>query len=80
MAGLPASCVSRARSVLAALEQRQKGAVSESSDAPPAQMDLFMAHPILKELEAVDPNQLTPLAALQLLHHFVQELKSPQRG
>jgi DNA mismatch repair protein MutS len=78
LAGLPAAVVARAEGVLAALEKgEQSGAVSRLADDLP----LFAAAParplaggaakdseIEKELAAINPDELTPRQALELLY------------
>lgn len=67
LAGLPRSALKQAEKKLHELEQ---DAPVQKKSTP--QLDLFTAaesppNPILDELEALDPNSLTPLEALQLL-------------
>ena len=81
LAGLPAAVVSRAEEVLAALEKgEQSGAVSRLADDLP----LFAAAParpagraapppeseVEKALAAVNPDELTPKQALELLYEL----------
>jgi DNA mismatch repair protein MutS len=76
MAGLPASCVSRAKVLLRSLEAAgPKSRPAEETE----QLDLFSAHPVLEEIRAVDPDALTPMEALQLIHRFAREL-APKDG
>ena len=76
LAGLPPAVVARARELLAELE-----ASAEASRAPresPASQLPLLATPeeaLLRELAELDPNELTPLAALQRLY----ELRSAAR-
>jgi DNA mismatch repair protein MutS len=81
LAGLPAAVVARAEEVLAALEKgEQSGAVTRLADdlplfaaapsrpagraAPPAES------PVDKALAAVNPDELTPRQALELLYEL----------
>ena len=81
LAGLPAAVVSRAEEVLAVLEKgEQSGAVTRLADDLP----LFAAAParptsgagkpkesaVEKALEAVNPDELTPRQALDLLYEL----------
>jgi len=69
LAGIPLPVIQRARQLLTQLE-------SQSKDQPsvldiPQQMDLFPeTNPILKELENLDLNSLTPLDALNQLYEW----------
>jgi DNA mismatch repair protein MutS len=66
MAGLPESCVSRAKDILNSLEKSSRDPVSDVSPGP---------HPVLASLKKIDPNTLTPLEALQLLHTLVAQVQ-----
>ena len=81
LAGLPAAVVSRAEEVLAALEKgEQSGAVTRLADdlplfaAAPARPAGGSAEPgesvVEKALEAVNPDELTPRQALELLYEL----------
>ena len=81
LAGLPAAVVSRAEEVLAALEKgEQSGAVTRLADdlplfaAAPARPAGGIAKPsesaVEKALEAVNPDELTPRQALDLLYEL----------
>jgi DNA mismatch repair protein MutS len=74
MAGLPAPCVARAKEVLKDLEKNTgpKAPAGTVKSAP--QLELFK-HPVLKELEALDLDRLTPLEALQILHRLASAVK-----
>jgi DNA mismatch repair protein MutS len=77
LAGLPQPVVARAREILRELEGAHTGGGEglgrRGVHAPPAaataQLSLFAPpeHPVLGELRALEPEQLTPLQALQLL-------------
>ena len=86
LAGLPAAVVARAEEVLAALEKgEQSGAVSRLADDLP----LFAAAParpasgtakakeseVEKALASVNPDELSPKQALELLYELRQKLK-----
>jgi len=80
MAGLPAQVVARAEEVLAALEKGdQSGAVARLADdlplfasAPPRPTGLARAQEseVEKALETVNPDELTPKQALELLYEL----------
>lgn len=76
LAGVPKPVITRAKQKLALLEQHQS--VSESQAQNPdslqpigQQADLFaQTNPVLDELEAIDPNNLTPRQALDLVYQL----------
>jgi DNA mismatch repair protein MutS len=79
LAGLPDPVIRRARAVLALLEGDEL--VRRLADAPQAesgQLSLFgsATHPVLERLRDVRTEQLTPLAALQLLDELAQEART----
>ena len=72
LAGVPAEVISRAKIHLKNLE-KEKHAVIDVK----AQPDLFSAcltHPIIDELKTLNPDELTPKAALDLLYHLRAQL------
>jgi DNA mismatch repair protein MutS len=90
LAGLPASVIQRARTVLRLLEGEQlvaglsgvKRAVSVDSDptTPPAQLALFNdVHPAVERLRAIDANQMTPLEALSTLDELARIARQEAR-
>ncbi|MHB8839308.1 MAG: DNA mismatch repair protein MutS, partial [Gemmatimonadaceae bacterium] len=84
LAGLPASVIARARALLRLLEgedlaaalARPTGVTVAKKDAP-TQLGLFAAepHPLLEQLAALDPNQMTPLDALARLATLVADAR-----
>ena len=89
LAGLPASVIARARTVLALLEGEAEHLVPALAPAvagskrvragAPDQLALFVAadrHVVVERLRATDVNTLTPLAALQLLAELAEQAKS----
>ncbi|MDQ3556165.1 MAG: DNA mismatch repair protein MutS [Gemmatimonadota bacterium] len=66
LAGMPAPVVARARALL-----RQREAESPAAGCRPAAVQIGMfppdPHPVVARLRSMDPNQFTPLQALQLL-------------
>lgn len=85
LAGVPRPVNERAKQVLAHLESehldqagRPKIASEKKRRRGDIQLTLFAPydHPIIEKLRALDLNQLTPLAAMQLLHQWQQELKA----
>ncbi|MDB4890576.1 MAG: mismatch repair protein MutS [Gemmatimonadetes bacterium] len=90
LAGLPAPVIARARTVLALLEGEAEHLVPalapavagakrpRPSQVPPDQLALFAPaarHVVVDRLIAADVNNLTPLAALQLLAELAEQAK-----
>jgi DNA mismatch repair protein MutS len=83
LAGLPAAVVARARDILGGLERDElsrggRPSLHTRSDAPQQQLGLFQAatppeEHLIRRLREVDVNQMTPLAALQLLAELKRE-------
>ena len=83
LAGLPAPVIARARALLRLLEGEDlAAALAKPGGAPPrgtdrdaAQLGLFSAplHPLLEQLAALEPNQMTPLDALARLATLVAD-------
>jgi len=80
LAGLPDGIVLRARELLAELEGThtgggeglgRHGAHRPASEAPPDQLSMFhVEHPVVGRLRAIDPDDLSPKEALQLLYEL----------
>jgi len=80
LAGLPQSVVERARELLAELEGTHTGGGEglgrhgrhrPQSEAPPDQLSFFQVeHPLVRRLRAIDPDDLTPKEALQILYEM----------
>jgi DNA mismatch repair protein MutS len=80
LAGVPRKVISRAKEILAQLEEEHldaegKAKIARHADAakkPRLQLTLFAPaeHPLLDELRRLDVNNLTPLAAFQLLQQW----------
>lgn len=78
LAGLPDAVLGRAREVLKSLESGHiVNAGRKQSPAAAPQLPLFAeeAHPVIDELRATDPNNLTPLQALDLVARLVDRAK-----
>ena len=81
LAGLPSAVLARARELLRLLEAEQIVPRSERAVALPVnggdQLALFgvMPHPVVQRLKNLDPNQMTPLQALDTLARLVDEVK-----
>ena len=82
LAGLPPTVLKRATELLRLLEAEQ--IVPRSGHAPRAssrdtgdQLALFglMTHPVVQQLQNVEPNTMTPIQALDLLVKLVSEAK-----
>ncbi|MBI1796000.1 MAG: DNA mismatch repair protein MutS [Candidatus Eisenbacteria bacterium] len=77
-AGLPAPVVARAREVLRELERERTVEHLEAAEAG-GSLPLFAAapapaHPVIAELERLDPERLTPLEALERLARWKREV------
>ncbi len=81
LAGLPREVISRAREILANLESEEltasdipKLAQHHHKKTPVTQLNLFaeLEHSLQEELKKLDPNQLTPLEALNKLDQLRQ--------
>jgi len=72
MAGLPAACVERARTLLKEFETSdpRRSAAAAAQD----QFDLFQSHPVLEDIRKTNTDQLTPLEALQIIHRWKKSL------
>ncbi|WP_271103672.1 DNA mismatch repair protein MutS [Pseudomonas tohonis] len=76
LAGVPADVILRAREHLARLETtslpHEAPKAAPGQPAPPMQSDMFasLPHPVLDELAKLQPDDLTPLRALELLYTF----------
>ncbi|MFC2970893.1 DNA mismatch repair protein MutS [Azotobacter bryophylli] len=74
LAGVPTAVILRAREHLARLETtslpHETPRAKDGKSAAPIQNDLFasLPHPVLEELERVDPDDLSPRQALELLY------------
>ncbi|HEY0529278.1 MAG TPA: DNA mismatch repair protein MutS [Gemmatimonadaceae bacterium] len=83
LAGLPSDVLLRARELLALLEAEQ---IVPKSPRPTrtkektvqTQLGLFAAatHPVIERLQTLEPNQMTPLQALDMLAKLVDETRS----
>lgn len=71
IAGLPQSCILRAKKILADLGEKQAMANTMQEDKNP---DLFSS-PIVQEIKMVDLNKITPLQALQIISEWKKRLE-----
>ncbi len=88
LAGVPRSVNERAKQILAQLEAEhlddqgrpEIGAGRSARRRGDIQLTLFapMEHPLLDTIREAEVDRLTPLEALQLLHKWQSELKSPK--
>ncbi|UTW02913.1 DNA mismatch repair protein MutS [Amphritea atlantica] len=70
LAGVPGNVISRARQKLIQLEE-DAGQTEQRRQPPPVQDDLFVAprpHPALVQLQALEPDNLSPREALELIY------------
>ena len=71
IAGLPHSCILRAKKILADLGEKQAMANTMKEDKMP---DLFSS-PIMQEIQIVDLNKITPLQAMQIIAEWKKRLE-----
>jgi DNA mismatch repair protein MutS len=73
LAGVPNTVIKRAKQKLRDLEQH---AITHKA-LKPQQGDLFVSeqHPIITRLQRINPDQLNPRAALDLLYELIDSLK-----
>ncbi|MBZ0268098.1 DNA mismatch repair protein MutS, partial [bacterium] len=76
LAGLPADVTRRAKRILAGLEEGTFLTGGTSRQATGSQLDLFSARgaSVLSELEAIDPDRMTPLDALAVVTEWKRRL------
>jgi DNA mismatch repair protein MutS len=72
MAGVPAAVLNRATAVLAELEQRSQSPTAVAPSTQRVQLTLFDIEdpPVVKALQKLDVNRLTPVEALGLLDEW----------
>jgi DNA mismatch repair protein MutS len=75
LAGIPAQAIVLARQKLQLLEQQSLQAQGDLFAELPPQEDPA-AHALLAEFETVDPDELSPKQALELIYHLKQLAKS----
>ncbi|MEO1999550.1 MAG: DNA mismatch repair protein MutS, partial [Planctomycetaceae bacterium] len=86
LAGVPADVVTRARVILAALENDHLDDAGRptiprrETTAHQRQLSLFGSelHPLLDDIRQMDLDQMTPMGALAELHRLRDELSSPE--
>jgi DNA mismatch repair protein MutS len=83
LAGLPSDVLLRARELLALLEAEQivpksPRLIRAKEKMVNTQLGLFAAaiHPVIERLQTLEPNQMTPLQALDMLAKLVDETRS----
>ncbi len=82
LAGVPGQVVKRAKEILHAIEKGDFTAISTRQTTPaqkkkPAQLSLLApsSHPVIEKLENLNPDNYTPIEALQLLYEIKEDLK-----
>jgi DNA mismatch repair protein MutS len=88
LAGLPEAVLARARALLESLESGGgQGTSALSATTEKAQMDLFRSSPVdevgnsvLLTLRELDPDRMTGIEALQLLHQITARLSKRPKG
>jgi DNA mismatch repair protein MutS len=76
LAGVPKAVIQQARQKLADLEQHSNTAATASATAaPPPQLSLLeIQHPVIDQLRAINPDDLSARQALALLYQLKQQL------
>jgi DNA mismatch repair protein MutS len=76
MAGVPTAVLKRAETILAELEEKSEAPKAVTARSQQIQLTLFEAEesPVVKALQELDLNDLTPLQALRLLDDWKQKL------
>jgi DNA mismatch repair protein MutS len=83
LAGLPEAVIARSKEILLTLENNEseretpRRLFDANSAAEPEQMVLFgsVEHRLRENLKRLDPSQMTPIEALNLLHKLSEEAK-----
>jgi DNA mismatch repair protein MutS len=73
---VPNHVIQQAKAKLHQLESDSVHQVLEATPPPPVQSDLFTAptHAVVERLKEIDPNDLTPRQALELLYSMKEQL------
>ncbi|MBO4547704.1 MAG: DNA mismatch repair protein MutS [Abditibacteriota bacterium] len=81
LAGLPASVISRARDILARLEEEDSDKKAIVPASPGIQLKLFdiAPDPVAEEIRAVNPDALSPIEALNLIYSWKKRLDNERR-
>jgi len=77
LAGIPESCLARAREILQGLENEARSAPLPNSPRSAAEqpaLPLFDVHPVLRDLRLLNPNEISPLEALRMLSEWKKRL------
>lgn len=76
LAGLPASCVKRARKILETLERKAEPETEgDGENGATPLLPLFSSHPVLDELRLSNPEKMTPLKALEAITDWKKKLQ-----
>jgi DNA mismatch repair protein MutS len=81
MAGIPQPVLVRSAEILAELENKSAAPTAAAPTHQKFQMTLFELEetPVMKELQCLDVNQLTPLEALRLLDEWKRKISNSNR-
>ena len=76
LAGVPSDVMACAKAHLTRLEQTSLNAPTVKTNSAPVQNDLFasLPHPAVDALSAINPDNLTPRQALELLYQLKEQL------
>ena len=78
LAGIPGPVLAAARQILKSLESGQAGVNAPKAVVTPVQSELFGSdpHPVLEQLRDLQPDQLTPRQAIDILYDLQEKINS----
>jgi DNA mismatch repair protein MutS len=76
LAGIPVAVIQQAQRKLNDLEKDHHALQANTKDKPPTQLQLIPAHPIIQQLQQLDPSELSPREALSLIYDWMGMLKT----
>ena len=75
LAGLPDSSIKRAKEILHVLETKGNIEVAGGEEDPAPLLPIFSDHPVLDEIKRCEPDNITPMQALNALIEWKKRLK-----
>lgn len=76
LAGLPDSCIERAKEILRELESKNYIEVKNTAKDVTPMLPIFSSHPVIDEIKISDPDNLTPIKALSLIAEWKKRLNN----
>ncbi|MBC7105458.1 MAG: DNA mismatch repair protein MutS, partial [Firmicutes bacterium] len=80
LAGLPDEVIARAKEILRHLELRRRRPVPAGQQLQLFSPQAAEAHPVLREMRALDLGTVTPIEALNRLYEWQSRLREGERG